>query len=124
MPAPPQPFQLTAPAPLPGPVQHHDPFQINYMPAPGPAPPVYQHLPANLAQAVAQLPPLQPVRRGRDRPRNNEQTAVAHAANPQTVGRRGRPRQIAENLNWNPMQHPEPVPPVHPVCFLPLSMYI
>jgi hypothetical protein len=112
LPAPPQPFELAVPAPLPGPVQHDDPFQINYVPAPGPAHPVYQHLPANLAQAVAQLPPLQPIRRGRGRPRNNQQTAVTHTANPQTVGRRGRPRQIAENANHILMQPPEPVPAV------------
>jgi len=116
LPAPPQPFQLAAPAPLPGPVQYNDPFQINYMPAPGPTPPVYQHLPANLAQAVAQLPPLQPVRRGRGCPRNNEQIAVAHTANPQTVGRRGQPRQIAENLNW--------IPPVPAVSLYFVAVYI
>ena len=38
----------------PGPVQHNDPFQNNYAPAPA----VYQHLPAHLAQRLAQLPPL------------------------------------------------------------------
>ena len=86
------------------------------MPAPGPTPPVYQHLPANLAQAVAQLPPLQPVRRGRGCPRNNEQIAVAHTANPQTVVRRGRSRQIAENLNW--------IPPVPAVSLYFVAVYI
>jgi len=51
----PQPFQLPT-APSVGPLQFRDPFQANYAPAP-----VYQHLPAHLAQAVAQLPKLLPV---------------------------------------------------------------
>jgi len=61
---PPQPFALPAviPPPIIGPIQFNDPFQNNYAPAPAP---VYHHLPAHLAHAVAQLPPLQPVNRGR-----------------------------------------------------------
>jgi len=44
-----------------GPVQHDNPFNANYVP-----PPVYQHLPQDLAQRYAALPPLRPVRgRGR-----------------------------------------------------------
>ncbi len=74
-----QPFQL--PVPPVGPLQFNDPFQNNY--ASGPLP-IYCHLPANLAQAVAQLPPLQPVARGR----------------------RGRPRHTAQNLNWAPVENP------------------
>ena len=50
------------PLPVPGPLQHEDPFQNNFVPAP--EPPAYQHLPAHLAQALAQLPPLH---RGRGR---------------------------------------------------------
>jgi hypothetical protein len=60
-----QPFQLPAfPPPQIGPTQSNDPFQNNYAP-PATIPPqnAYHHLPAHLAQAVAQLPPLQPVRR-------------------------------------------------------------
>jgi hypothetical protein len=59
---PPQPFPLPLPAPVPpvGPTQFNDPFQNNYAPAAA-----YQHLPAHLAQAVANIPPLQPVNRGR-----------------------------------------------------------
>ena len=69
---PPQPFPLPAlPAPI-GPIQFNDPFQNNYAPPlqnNNPAIPAYQHLPAHLAQALAQLPPLQPIgrRRGRQR---------------------------------------------------------
>ena len=67
---PPQPFALPAVAPIVGPIQFDDPFQNNYAPTPAPAPAVYHHLPAHLAQAVANLPPLLPVRgRGRGRPR-------------------------------------------------------
>ncbi len=87
---PPQPFlfPLPAAAALPvGPVQFNNPFQNNYAPAPAP---VYHHLPINLAQAAANLPPLLPVR-GRGRPRgraNNNQ-----------------------NHNWAPIQIPA-IPPV------------
>jgi hypothetical protein len=42
-----------------------------------------------LAQGVAHLPPLQPVRRGRDH--------VAHTD---------------QNLNWTPVQNPPAIPPV------------
>lgn len=64
---PPQPFHLPAAVPPVGPIQFNDPFQNNYAPAPAP---VYHHLPRDLAQAVANLPPLLPVRgRGRGRPR-------------------------------------------------------
>jgi len=80
---PPQPFALPAIAPIVGPVQFDDPFQNNYAPAsaststPAPAP-VYNHLPAHLAQALAQLPPLQPVRRGRGRAAPTFTTPVVH----------------------------------------------
>jgi hypothetical protein len=64
---PPQPFPLPAAVPPIGLNQFDDPFQNNYAPPPAP---VYNHLPINLAQAVANLPPLIPVRgRGRGRPR-------------------------------------------------------
>lgn len=47
-----------------GPFQHDDPFIINHPPLP----PVYQHLPQDLAQRYAALPPLRPTRgRGRGR---------------------------------------------------------
>ncbi len=63
---PPQPFPLAAAALPVGPIQSNDPFQNNYAPAPAPATapapaPVYHYLPAHLAQAAANLPPLQPV---------------------------------------------------------------
>ena len=52
--------------PVAGPVQHDDPFNVNY--AQPPVPPVYQHLPPDLAQRLAALPPLIPVHgRGRGR---------------------------------------------------------
>ena len=85
----PQPFPLLAPSV--GPLQFNDPFQNNY--ASGPLP-VYRHLPANLAQAVAQLLPLRPVNRGR----------------------RG---HSAQNLNWAPAENPNilhAAPPVS-ICF-------
>ncbi len=64
---PPQPFPLPAPAPPIGQIQFNDPFQNNYAPPPVP---IYQHLPAHLAQAAANLPPLLPARgRGRGHPR-------------------------------------------------------
>jgi len=87
---PPQPFALPAALPPPiEPIQFNDPFQNNYAPAPAPAP-VYQHLPLNLAQAVANLPPLLPVgRRGRGRPRG-----------------RG---NYYQNNNWAPVQNLPPV---------------
>ena len=44
------------PFPSPGPLQYEGPFQNNFVPAP--EPPAYQHLPAHLAQALAQFPPL------------------------------------------------------------------
>jgi hypothetical protein len=106
---PPQPFPLPPPAPPAGPHQFDDPFQNNYV-----GPSRYQHLPANLAQSIAQLPPLQPVRRRRghlqlDRP----PAGPSHtAADQQPVVRRGRPRQTEQNLNWMPMQPPNPIPAV------------
>ncbi len=48
-----------APPSVAGPVQHDDPFNANY--AQPPAHPVYQHLPPDLAQRLAALPPLLPV---------------------------------------------------------------
>ena len=72
-----QPFQQPAfPAPPIGPIQFNDPFQNNFALPPAvvqpqnnhPAP-AYRHLPAHLAQAVAQLPPLQPVGRVHGHPR-------------------------------------------------------
>ncbi len=84
---PPQPFPLPANALPVGPVQFNDPFQNNYAPPPAS---IYQHLPAHLAQAVANLPPLLPVR-GRGR---------------------GRPRGRGNYLNWRPVQNSPATPPV------------
>ena len=89
---PPQPFPLPAAAFPAGPIQFNDPFQNNYA-APPPVP-AYHHLPANLAQAVAQLPPLLQPGRGRGR---------------------GRPRGRAnynQNQNWAPIQMLPAIPPV------------
>ena len=61
-----QSFQLHTPPIQVGLVQFDDPFQNNYAPPPPPLPMAilsqnnYHHLPTHLAQAVAQLPPLQP----------------------------------------------------------------
>ena len=111
LPPPPQPFQLPAPAPLAGPTQFDDPFLNNFA-AP---PPRFQHLPAHLAQAVAQLPPLQPTRgRGqRGRPR----VGAPSEDIPERQNRRGRRRQPSPgNLNHIPIQMQNPVPPVS-ICF-------
>src|SRR5260370_16113433 len=82
---PPPPFPLPAAVPPIGPIQFNDPFQNNYVPASAPAPACH-HLPAHLVQAVAQLPPLQPVRRrGRGRSINaiqNNNRAAAPAPAP------------------------------------------
>ncbi len=102
---PPQPFALPAATVPIGPIQFDDPFQNNYAPAPAPAPaPVYHHLPAHLAEAVAQLPPLQPLnrsKRGRaPAPAPSYHHFPAHLAQaaaqlpalqPVNRGRRGRP---------------------------------
>ena len=78
--------------PVAGPVQHDDPFNANY--AQPPAHPVYQHLPPDLAQRLAALPPLLPVY-GRGCGHGHGQPPVQNA-----------------NL-------PHQNPPVHPaVCFL------
>jgi len=61
---PPQPFPLPAFPALIGSIQFNDPFRNNYAPPlqnNNPAIPAYQHLSAHLAQALAQLPPLQPI---------------------------------------------------------------
>ena len=106
LPPPPQPFQLPTPAPLAGPTQSNDPFQNNYAPAPR-----YQHLPANLAQAVAQLPPLQPVRRrGRGRAAPSQQNiplpqAVAQLPAYPPVNRARDPRHPNQPNNWAPLQY-------------------
>jgi len=85
---PPRPFPLPAAALPVGPIQFNDPFQNNYAPAPAPAP-AYRHLPVNLAQAAANLPPLIPVRG------------------------RGCPRGRANHYqNWAPVQILPPLPPV------------
>ena len=78
--------------PVAGPVQHDYPFNVNY--AQSPAPPVYWHLPPDLAQRLAAHPPLIPVC-GRGRGCGCGQPAVWNA----------------NLLHQNP--------PVHPaVCFL------
>jgi hypothetical protein len=83
----PQPFIFPAPAPIAGPSQSVDPFQNNYV-----QPPRYQHLPTNLMQAYAQLPPLQP-RRGR--------------------GRGGSRPNAPQHPEWMPVHVANPAPPVH-----------
>ena len=81
--------------PIAGPVQHDDPFNANY--AQPPAPPVYQHLPPDLAQRLAALPPLLPIH--------------GH----------GRGRGQPPVWNENPVHHNQPVHP--PVCFFLLLIY-
>jgi hypothetical protein len=109
----PQPFPVPAP-PIPvGSVQNNDPFQNNYAPAP-----VYHHLPAHLALAVAQLPSLQPVNRGRGRGRNHSipayqnfppHLAEAVAQLPPLQPVRGQ----YQNINWAPIQMQPAILPVH-----------
>ena len=85
---PPQPFPLPVAALPVGPPQFNDPFQNNYAPAP-----VYHHLPVNLAQAAANLPPLLPARgRGRGRPRGRA--------------------NYNQNHIWAPVQNLPAIPPV------------
>ena len=54
----PPPIFHTPHIPVAGPAQHDNPFNANY----APPPPVYQHLPQDLAQRYAALPPLRPTR--------------------------------------------------------------
>ena len=75
---------LPMPPALAGPSQHQDPFRNNFAPAPQ----AYGHLPAHLAQALAQLPPLPT--RGRGRGRGQQQPL----------------------LPLNPTHAPAPLPPL------------
>jgi len=120
---PPQPFPLPAPAPPVGPIQFNDPFQNNYAPAP-----VYNHLPAHLAQAVAQLPPLQPInrgRRGRGRGHIAHQHLPAHLAQaaaqlpPLQPVNRGR-----GHINWAPVQFQPAIPPVSLILYIRLFIFL
>ena len=103
--------------PVAGPVQHDDPFDANY--AQPPAPPVYQHLPPDLAQRLAALPPLLPVRgRGRGRGQiDRGQIGRGHGCG------RGHGQGQPPVWNANPI-HPDP--PVHPAVrlFLLLVFYV
>ena len=102
---PPQPFPLPAAAQPVGPIQFNDPFQINYAPAPA-----YHHLPAHLAQAVAQLPPLQPVNRHR-----RGLPAQVPPLQPVNQNRRG---HYIQNNNWMPVQFQPAVPPVSLIVYI------
>ena len=106
---PPLPFPLPAAAQPVGPIQFNDPFQINFAPAPAPAP-AYHHLPAHLAQAVAQLPPLQPVNRHRRGP-IPAPALPARLPPLQPVNQNRRGHYIQDN-NWMPVQFQPAVPPV------------
>ena len=101
---------LPMPPALAGPSQHHDPFRNNFAPAPQ----VYGHLPAHLAQALAQLPPLPTHGHGRGRgqqqPLNFTQLAQAAAALPPLA-----PLTICGH--YQNLYVPAPVPaPLPPVC--------
>ena len=116
---PPQPFPLPLPAAPVGPVQFNDPFQNNFAPAPAP---VYNHLPAHLAQAVAQLPPLQPVNRARRRGAAPAHLAQAAAQLPalQPVNRVGSGPSIYanQNNNWMPVHFQPADPPVSLIIYI------
>ena len=104
----PQPFQIPPPAPPAGPLQFNDSFLNNYVSPPPPPinpmfqPPVYQHLPPNLAQALAQLPPLVPIRGSRDRGRGHGRGRGHPPAHPSAQ---------PINLDWQPNQIVH-VPPI------------
>ena len=138
---PPQPFPLAAAALPVGPIQSNDPFQNNYAPAPAPATapapaPVYHYLPAHLAQAAANLPPLQPVNRGRGRrgrltpaPGPVFHHLPAHVAQaaaqlpPLQPVNRGRRGHHIQNDNWAPVQFQPAVPPVSLIVYISISSF-
>jgi hypothetical protein len=111
-----------------GPIQFNDPFQNNYAPA---AAPVYNHLSAHLAQAVAQLPPLQRINRGRrERGRGHitHQYLPVHLAQtaaqlpPLQPVNRGRGHN--QNINWASVQFQPAVPPASYILIWFYTLYL
>jgi hypothetical protein len=79
----------------PGPIQHEDPFNANY----APLRPIYQHLPQDLAQRYAALPPLRPTRgRGRGRGRGYGNGHIPVPAINAALNLPGMPNFIIQNI--------------------------